>query len=74
MTRRTPSADREMKTATQQLSKQVHSREWCEELRAIGIEHNEPMVEHAADLLLLARQAMRGGRLNVRGSRHWGDV
>lgn len=65
----------EQDVAMRQLRKRVRSREWCEELRAIGAQYDEPMVEEAAELLLLARQAMRGGRLNVRGGRHWrGDV
>ena len=54
--------------------KNLWSRERCEDLRAIGLmlpDSEAQVVSDAADLLLLARQAMRGGKLEVRGSRHW---
>lgn len=53
------------------------SRERCEELRACGLMldgDNETLVNDAVEFMLLARQALRGGRLNVRGSRNWEDV
>jgi len=58
--------------------KNAWSRERCEELRAIGLMQNDDeaavMVMQAAEFMLKVRQAHRGGRLNVRGSRHWEDV
>lgn len=62
--------------ALARLRKQLWSRERCEDLRAIGLmlpDAEAEVVSEAADLLLLARQAHRGGRLEVRGSRHWGS-
>lgn len=60
--------------ALARLRKGLWSRERCEDLRAIGLmlsDDEAQVVSDAADLLLLARQAMRGGKLEVRGSRHW---
>lgn len=61
--------------ALARLRKRLWSRERCEELRSVSLmlpDGDEArMVYEAADLLQLARQAVRGGRLEVRGSRHW---
>lgn len=63
--------------------KNAFSREKCEELRAIGMsltvddqpdEAAAALVEEAVELLLDVRQGFRGGRRNVRGSRHWEDI
>jgi len=59
--------------------KNAWSRERCEELRAISLmwsadEEAAVIVNEAAEFMLKVRQAHRGGRLNVRGSRHWEDV
>ena len=59
--------------------KNAWSRERIEDLRALGLTHldgdelNE--LEDACEFMLRVRQAVRGGRLHVRGSaRHWNDV
>ena len=62
--------------ALARVRKRAWSREKCEELRAVGLMldgDDSELVMDAAELLLEVRQAMRGGRLNVRGSRHWED-
>ena len=63
--------------------KNAWSRERCEDMRAISLmmeadedhfsEEAVAIIEAAAEYMLRARQAFRGGRLNVRGSRHWPD-
>lgn len=72
-----------MTMAQAKVAKRAFSREKCEELRAIGMsldESDQPdeaaaaLVEEAVELLLDVRQAVRGGRRNIRGSRHWEDV
>ena len=66
--------ERLQEQAMARLRKSLWSRERCEDLRGIGLmlpDAEAEIVSAAADLLLLARQAHRGGRLEVRGSRHW---
>lgn len=58
------------------IKKRLISRENAEQLRRIAVflgtdTEDGALVEQAADLLLDMRQALRGGRRNVRASRHW---
>ena len=68
----------EQAQAMQRVKKRAFSRERCEELRAVGLVldamgYNPDICEEAAELLLDLRQAVRGGRRTIRGSRHWED-
>ena len=69
--------DHDQEMAMSRVRKRAFSREKCEELRAIGLMQDDEddmlMVTEAAELLLDVRQAVRGGRRMVRGSRHWED-
>jgi len=64
--------------AMAKVKKRAFSRERCEELRAVGMtlkdQADTDLVDDAVELLLDLRQAVRGGRRNVRGSRHWEDI
>ena len=67
----------EQEQAMAYVRKNVWSRERIEELRAIAhmqVDADDgQLIMDAAFLLLTTRQALRGGRLEVRGSRHWED-
>ena len=70
--------DQRQEQAMARVRKRAFSREKCENLRAVGLmldnSDDSELVMQAAELLLDVRQAMRGGKLNVRGSRHWDDI
>ena len=71
-------SDQAQEQALARVRKNAFSREKCENLRAIGLMQDDlvamTLIQEAVELLLDVRQAMRGGRRNVRGSRHWEDV
>lgn len=53
----------------------VPSRNVAEDMRRLGLGSDNPadlvLADRVADFLLDARQVLKGGRRNVRGSRHW---
>ena len=56
------------------LRKRALSRERCEDIRRIARTldgYDEALLDTVADYLLDIRQTLRGGRLDVYGSRHW---
>ena len=57
--------------------KLLPSRENIDDLHRIALTLEDPVdearIHYIADLLQGLRQAVRGGRLNPRGSRHWND-
>ena len=70
--------ERARQDALKRVRKNAFSRERCEELRAVGLtlkdQADTDLVDDAVELLLDVRQGVRGGRRNVRGSRHWDDA
>lgn len=75
MTQPLPLTDQQWQ-ALRGIKKRMISRENAEELRRIAVylgtdTDDGALVERAADLLLDMRQALNGGRRNVRSSRHW---
>jgi len=66
--------DQQQQEAMNRIRKRAFSREVCEDVRRIGLSlegDDEALLVSVADFLLDARQALRGGRREVRGSRHW---
>ena len=56
------------------LRNRVPSREAAEDVRRLSLTldgTDAALLDSVADFLLDARQALRGGRRDVRGSRHW---
>ena len=68
----------EQEQAMAWVRKNAWSRERVEDFRAMGLAYLEGdafnELEDACEFMLRVRQAVRGGRLHVRGSaRHWND-
>lgn len=59
------------------LTKTVPNRAFAEDIRRLALsmddEYEAAALDRTADFLLDARQVLRGGRKNVRGSRHYQD-
>ena len=65
-----------MEDDIKRLRKTVPSREIAEDVRRIGLSLPDDSVDQAilfrvTEFLLDARQVLRGGKRDVRGSRHW---
>lgn len=75
MTQPLPLTDQQWQ-ALRGVKKRAMSRENAEELHRIAVflgtdTEDGALVAQAAELILDVRQALRGGRRNVRSSRHW---